>query len=419
MKSTNNSRPRKPKSKRAEENLDGTHSGSNESKTKTPRVTSSNKAASSVTEAKSNNRTKSRAKKMMSVSMVQDELNGFADNNGANKTNGAGEHSGENETKSLVENDKSKKSERNGKSIEKNSPAPSAQLEKTKSPIKNADYKLTEDDLARINTNSGLVALLREKQIKLREVTEALKYEQELVALQIELVKLQRWIQQSGRRVAIITEGRDAAGKGGTIRRFTEHLNPRALRVVALPKPSEQEMGQWYFQRYSKQLPNKGEIVFFDRSWYNRAVVEPVNGFCTEAEYKRFMQQVPEWEHMLYEDGLQIIKFWFSISKGEQERRFESRRTNPLKQWKLSPIDNSAQQLWDSYTDYKEEMFSKTHNSYCPWIIVKANNKRLARLESIRYVLSLFEYPGKSTKIRLHADPNVVGRFHRTSIKLD
>ncbi|MDZ4833368.1 MAG: polyphosphate kinase 2 [Candidatus Melainabacteria bacterium] len=264
-----------------------------------------------------------------------------------------------------------------------------------------------------------MVELLRAKNIKLKEIFETLKYERELENLQIELVKLQRWIQETGQRVAVLTEGRDAAGKGGTIRRFTEHLNPRALRVVALPKPSEQELGQWYFQRYSKQLPNKGEIVFFDRSWYNRAVVEPVMGFCTDEQYKRFMQQVPEWEHMLYEDGMKMIKFWFSISKNEQERRFEARRTNPLKQWKISPIDEKAQALWDRYTEYKEEMFSKTHTSFSPWIIVKANNKKLARLESIRHVLSLFDYPSKNTKLRLHEDPNIVGRFHRGSIKID
>ena len=288
-----------------------------------------------------------------------------------------------------------------------------------KQPLKKSTFKLTEEDLLLINDNRGLVELLRSKNIKLKDIFETLQYEKELVDLQIELVKLQRWIQETGQRVAVITEGRDAAGKGGTIRRFTEHMNPRALRVVALPKPSEQELGQWYFQRYSKQLPNKGEIVFFDRSWYNRAVVEPVNEFCTEQQYRQFMQQVPEWEHMLYEDGIIIIKFWFSISKDEQQRRFDSRKTNPLKQWKLSPIDNRAQSLWDKYTEYKEEMFSKTHTSFSPWIIVKANNKKLARLESIRYVLSLFDYPGKTSKVRVHADPNLVGRFHRGSIKLD
>jgi polyphosphate kinase 2 len=290
---------------------------------------------------------------------------------------------------------------------------------KSKRAIKNAEHQLTREDLLLINDNRGLVELLRQKNIKLKDVMSTLRYENELVHLQVELVKLQRWVQETGQRIAIITEGRDAAGKGGTIRRFTEHLNPRAMRVVALPKPTDEERGQWYFQRYTKQLPNQGEIVFFDRSWYNRAVVEPVNNFCTPTEYRRFMQQVPEFEHMLNEDGMKIIKFWFSISKSEQEKRFKSRRTNPLKQWKLSPIDDTAQGLWDKYTEFKEDMFSKTHTSFSPWIIVKANDKRLARLESIRYVLSLFDYPGKNTSIRLHPDPNIVGRFHRNSIVLD
>jgi polyphosphate kinase 2 len=227
-------------------------------------------------------------------------------------------------------------------------------------------------------------------------------------------------VASTGKRIAIILEGRDAAGKGGTIRRFIEHLNPRALRVVALPKPTEEERGQWYFQRYSRQLPNSGEIVFFDRSWYNRAVVEPVNAFCTQSDYERFMQQVPEFEHMLYEDGVSIIKFWFSISKEEQLERFKSRRVNPLKQWKLSPIDERAQELWDSYTQYKEQMLSRTHTSFSPWVIVRANNKKMARLESIRYVLSLFDYEGKQqAATSLLPDPTVVTRFHRKITKID
>lgn len=286
--------------------------------------------------------------------------------------------------------------------------------------IKDAENPLSHDDLARVNTNRGLTELLRSRRVKLGDVIGTLKYEEELVALQIELVKLQRWVQEKGKRIAIIFEGRDAAGKGGTIRRFTEHLNPRHIRVVALPKPSEEEKGQWYFQRYSKQLPNAGEIVFFDRSWYNRAVVEPVNKFCTEKEYDRFLQQVPEYEHMLYEDGILIVKFWFSISKEEQLKRFASRRINPLKQWKLSPIDEKAQDLWNDYTHFKELMFSKTHTSFSPWIIVKSNNKKLARLESIRYLLNQIEYAGKDeAKVRIFPDPEVVTRFHRNVNRLD
>jgi polyphosphate kinase len=286
--------------------------------------------------------------------------------------------------------------------------------------LKNASFRLSEEDLALINTNRGLRQLLKQNHIRLKPVLTQLQYEKELKLLQVELVKLQRWVQETDARVAILFEGRDAAGKGGAIRRFIEHLNPRSMRVVALPKPSEEEQGQWYFQRYTLELPNKGEIVFFDRSWYNRAVVEPVNGFCTEAEYQRFMQQVPEFENMLYEDGVTIIKFWFSISKDEQLRRFESRKINPLKQWKLSPIDNTAQELWDKYSEFKEEMFSKTHTSFCPWIIVKANDKRRARLEAIRYLLNLLPYKGKNqANVNICHDPNVVARHHRAATRLD
>lgn len=281
-------------------------------------------------------------------------------------------------------------------------------------------HVLTEGDLRLVNTRKGLIQLLEHKAVDIEEVYKTLLYEQELRQLQVELVKLQRWVQSNGERIAILVEGRDAAGKGGTIRRFTEHLNPRAMRVVALPKPTDEERGQWYFQRYIRQLPNKGEIVFFDRSWYNRAVVEPVMGFCSKKEHQRFLQQVPEFEHMLYEDGVTIIKFWFSISKDEQAKRFEARRQNPLKQWKLSPVDEKAQELWDSYTRYKEEMFSKTHATFSPWIIVKANDKQAARLESLRHMLNLLPYKGKEeAPIRLTPDPNVIARFHRKMVELD
>jgi polyphosphate kinase len=286
--------------------------------------------------------------------------------------------------------------------------------------IGEAGRELTTEDLQRINTRKGIIQLLQQKNIDLEEVRKTLLYEEELKCLQVEMVRLQRWVQSTGQRIAILVEGRDAAGKGGTIRRFTEHLNPRAMRVVALPRPTEQERGQWYFQRYIQQLPNKGEIVFFDRSWYNRAVVEPVMGFCTKKEHHRFLQQVTEFEHMLYEDGVTLIKFWFSISKEEQHRRFEVRRTNPLKQWKLSHVDEKAQELWDSYTRYKEEMFSKTHTTFSPWIIVKANDKQAARLESLRFVLNLLPYKGKEeARTRLAPDPNVVTRYHRRMDELD
>ena len=243
-------------------------------------------------------------------------------------------------------------------------------------------------DLLGITSQKKFLEKLQRKNITTKKIAKILEYEDDLEKLQIELVKFQQWVQKTNQRVAILFEGRDAAGKGGSIRRFIEHLNPRAMRVVALPKPTIEETGQWYFQRYVKQLPNAGEIVFFDRSWYNRAVVEPVNGFCTKKQYKQFLRQVPEFEHMLYEDGITVIKFWFSISKDEQLKRFNSRKGNPLKQWKLSSIDAKAQELWDPYTHYKEVMFSRTHTTFSPWLIVRANTKKTARLESIRHVLS-------------------------------
>lgn len=279
---------------------------------------------------------------------------------------------------------------------------------------------ISTTELQNLRSKKDLSDLLTKNGSDSKKLLDAIKYEDELEKLQIELVKLQRWVQEKGKRIAILFEGRDAAGKGGTIRRFTEHLNPRAMRVVALPKPTDEELGQWYFQRYTRQLPNKGEIVFFDRSWYNRAVVEPVNGFCTENQYNIFMQQVPELEHMLYEDGVIIIKFWFSIAKEEQLRRFNSRKSNPLKQWKLSPVDMQAQDKWDTYTKYKEVMFSKTHTSFSPWIVVKANNKQKARLESIRYVLSIIPYSGKDeSTVSLHPNPNIITRFHRNASSID
>lgn len=286
-------------------------------------------------------------------------------------------------------------------------------------PAQQADV-LLPDPLASLGADDEILSLLESQKIDAKELASRLKYEIELQKIQIELVKLQRTVQLKGRRVAILFEGRDAAGKGGAIRRFMEHLNPRTARVVALPKPSELERGQWYFQRYVAALPNPGEICFFDRSWYNRAVVEPVMGFCTKRQYQLFMQQVPEFEHMLYEDGIELIKFWFSISKEEQEQRFSSRRNNPLKQWKISPVDEQAQAHWDMYTRYKEEMLSRTHTAFSPWIIVKANSKKRARLESMRYVLSTLPYDGKEdAHVPLHPDPAIVRRFHRSTRQID
>lgn len=279
---------------------------------------------------------------------------------------------------------------------------------------------LTQEEFDNIKDKGALLELVKDKNANYQKVKEVLLYEQQLKLLQVELVKLQRYIAYHKMRVAVIFEGRDAAGKGGNIRRFMEHLNPRSSRLVALNKPTEVEKGQWYFQRYIKELPNPGEIVFFDRSWYNRAVVEPVMGFCTESQYKNFLVQVPEFEHMMHEDGLVIIKFWLSITKEEQARRFEARKENPLKRWKFSPVDKKGQILWDKYTHYKSEMFSKTHTTYSPWIIVKTNDKKIARLEAMRHVLSQFDYDGKSSAgTILTPDPNIVMRYYRSSHQID
>ncbi|PKL78638.1 MAG: polyphosphate kinase 2 [Ignavibacteriae bacterium HGW-Ignavibacteriae-4] len=280
--------------------------------------------------------------------------------------------------------------------------------------------RYTKEQLLQAETRRDLKKIAEDNGIPISKTLNKLKYETKIAQLQSEFVDLQKWIAKNKMRVAIIFEGRDASGKGGTIKRFKEHLNPRTSRVVALTKPTEVEQGQWYFRRYIKVLPDPSEVVFFDRSWYNRAVVEPVMGFCSKEQYNKFIMQVPEFEHLLYEDNLKIIKFWFSISKGEQAKRFDARLSDPLKQWKFSPVDMKGQELWDDYTHFKEQMFSKTHTNFSPWIIVKANDKKQARLESMRYILSQFDYEGKGNSgISLLPDPNVVMRFNRSVIQLD
>lgn len=281
------------------------------------------------------------------------------------------------------------------------------------------------EELKKFKTNEDVLNALENRfqetqDIQVKKILDKYYYEKELIKLQAELVNLQQFIADNKKKVAIIFEGRDAAGKGGTIKRFKEHLNPRSMRTVALNKPTDIERGQWYFRRYIKELPNIGEICFFDRSWYNRAVVEPIMGFCSQEQYERFLLQVPEFEHMLYEDGVKIIKFWFSVSKEEQLRRFEARQKNPLKNWKFSDVDAKGQEMWDQYTYYKEQMFSKTHTSFSPWVIVKSDNKKLARLESIRYVLSQFDYPhADRVNTNVLPDPNIVSRYHRQTMQID
>lgn len=274
--------------------------------------------------------------------------------------------------------------------------------------------KISKADLKRINSKEGFMELLRAKEVDVDKILETLKYEEELVELQVELLKMQGWVASTGQRVAVLLEGRDAAGKGGTIRRFVEHLNPRTVRVVALNKPTTEEAGQWYLQRYIKQLPNAGEIVFFDRSWYNRAIVEPVNGFCTEQQYRQFIDHVVEFEGMLQESGIVLVKFWLDTSKDEQSERFADRQESDLKRWKFSPIDEKAQELWDLYTKYRDDMFKLTHTSKNPWIIVEADDKKKARLAAIRYVLSLLNYEGKAeSKIDLKPDAKIVKRYKK------
>lgn len=235
------------------------------------------------------------------------------------------------------------------------------------------------------------------------------EYEELKQELQIELLKVQNWVRQTGQRVVVLFEGRDAAGKGGTIKRFMEHLNPRGARVIALEKPSEQERGQWYFQRYIQHLPTAGEMVFFDRSWYNRAGVERVMGFCTPQEYLEFMRQAPQLERMLVNSGIHLFKYWFSVSREEQLRRFVSRRDDPLKHWKLSPIDIKSLDKWDDYTAAKQTMFFHTDTGDAPWTVIKSDDKKRARINCMRHFLSSLDYPNKDAQVACDPDPLLVG----------
>ena len=235
-------------------------------------------------------------------------------------------------------------------------------------------------------------------------------YEARKARLQAELLKVQLWAQETGQKFVLLFEGRDAAGKGGTIKRFTEHLNPRHARVVALDKPSDVQRGQWFFQRYIEHLPTAGEIVLYDRSWYNRAGVERVMGFCSPNDYLEFMRQTPELERMLVRSGIRLFKYWFSVTREEQRARFLSRETDPLKVWKLSPIDKASLDKWDDYTEAKEAMFFYTDTADAPWTIVKSDDKKRARLEAMKHFLASIDYPGKDRRIVRKPDPLIVGR---------
>jgi polyphosphate kinase 2 len=260
------------------------------------------------------------------------------------------------------------------------------------------ERKLTAADVKKLNSKLGLLSLLSKDPLNLERGIRYVDYQKKLVKLQTELIKLQTWLIEKNQRIIVIFEGRDAAGKGGAIRRITERINPRHMRIVALSKPTEDEQSQWYFQRYVNQLPKAGEIVLFDRSWYNRAVVEPVNGFCTKKEYEVFMNQVNDFERMILESGIHLVKIYMSISKKEQAKRFEDIKKDPLKQWKMSKVDESAQELWNDYTDYKKAMFSKTDTEISPWKVIRANRKTEARVNVINHILKNIPYD-KNTKI--------------------
>ncbi|WP_066092819.1 polyphosphate kinase 2 [Xanthomonas massiliensis] len=257
-----------------------------------------------------------------------------------------------------------------------------------------------------------LAADWREGGYPYRHLLRRATYEKEKFHLQVELLKLQAWVKEHGERVVILFEGRDAAGKGGAIKRFMEHLNPRGARVVALEKPTETERGQWYFQRYVQHLPTRGEITLFDRSWYNRAGVERVMGFCNDAEYREFMRETPEFERHLAHSGIHLIKFWFSVSRAEQRRRFKERQAHPLKQWKLSPIDTASLDKWDEYTRAKEAMFLETDTADAPWTVIKSDCKKRARLNAMRYVLHKIPYEPRNLDHVGKLDPLIVGRAH-------
>ena len=273
----------------------------------------------------------------------------------------------------------------------------------TKNGQQNGKIKLQE-----LTALSNLSAKQEDDRTPVWVKTWHLAYEMELRKLQVELMKLQQTMKENGARILLIFEGRDAAGKGGTIKRITEHLNPRGTRVVALLAPNDKERTQWYFQRYIQHLPGAGEIILFDRSWYNRAMVEPVMGFCTDEQNKRFLKDVPLLEEMMVKDGIILFKFFFSVSKGEQLRRFDSRETDPLKQYKISPVDRMAQELWDDYTVRKFQMLNETNRTLAPWTIIRSDNKKLARLNCIKHILSRIDYEGKIPKKELQTDPDII-----------
>jgi polyphosphate kinase len=273
--------------------------------------------------------------------------------------------------------------------------------------LTNAEYVMSGK--VRMSGKDLLKITHANKQYPYSEKMKLAEYEREKYLLQIELLKVQKWAKEEGKKIVIIFEGRDAAGKGGTIKRFTEHLNPRIARVVALEKPSERELGQWYFQRYIQHLPSAGEILMFDRSWYNRAGVEKVMGFCSDRDHLEFMRQAPVFERMLVNSNTILFKFWFSVTRQEQLRRFQMRKHDPLKQWKLSPIDVASLDRWDDYTDARRSMYFNTDTADAPWTVVKSDDKKRARINCMRYFLNRLDYPNKDTSVVYTPDELVVG----------
>ena len=255
--------------------------------------------------------------------------------------------------------------------------------------------EIASKNLKKLNSKIGLLSLLSKKPLNLDRAIRYVDYQKKLKKLQVELIRLQTWVINKEERIIVIFEGRDAAGKGGAIRRLTERINPRYMRIVALSKPSKDQQSQWYFQRYIEQLPKAGEIVFFDRSWYNRAVIEPVNEFCTQKEYEVFMNQVNDFERMILESGIHLVKIYMSISKKEQSKRFADIKSDPLKQWKMNKLDEKAQDLWEDYTEYKNAMFQKTNTKISPWKIIRANRKTDARVNVINHILDRIPYDKK------------------------
>ncbi|MBL8380869.1 MAG: polyphosphate kinase 2 [Burkholderiales bacterium] len=276
--------------------------------------------------------------------------------------------------------------------------------------LRRALFQADETQPEGVDPDTELAPGWREGGYPYKNLMSRKSYEKQKYRLQVELLKLQAWVKETGQRVVVLFEGRDAAGKGGTIKRFMEHLNPRGARVVALEKPSESERGQWYFQRYITHLPTRGEIVLFDRSWYNRAGVERVMGFCSDAEYEEFLRQTPEFERQLARSGVHLFKFWFSVSQDEQRRRFKERQTHPLKQWKLSPVDMASLDKWDDYTRAKESMFLHCDTSDAPWTVIKSICKKRARLNALRFLLNRLPYTRRDLSAIGPVDPLIVGR---------